>query len=101
MISTHLLPQRPLRAICSRNDITSIFEASYVGKVNNNADGRLLLKSALVDYFTTLQNLGAIQNFETGDITIEAGTAIDAVLVTANIQPVDSVEKIYISVNLS
>ncbi|ADL04001.1 phage tail sheath C-terminal domain-containing protein [Lacrimispora saccharolytica] len=84
-----------------RNDITSIFEASYVGKVNNNADGRLLLKSALVDYFTTLQNLGAIQNFETGDITIEAGTAIDAVLVTANIQPVDSVEKIYISVNLS
>jgi hypothetical protein len=84
-----------------RNDITSIFEASYVGKVNNNADGRLLLKSALVDYFTMLQNMGAIQNFETNDVNVEAGVAIDAVLVTANIQPVDSVEKIYITVNLS
>lgn len=84
-----------------QNDITSIFEASYIGKSNNTADGRLLFKSALVDYFTALQNMGAIQNFETDDITVEAGTAIDAVLVTANIQPVDSVEKIYITVNLS
>lgn len=84
-----------------RNDIASIFEASYVGKTNNNADGRLLLKSALVDYFTTLQNMGAIQNFETDNVAVEKGRAIDAVLVTAAIQPVDSVEKIYIQVNLS
>ena len=84
-----------------RNDITSIFEASYIGKANNNEDGRLLLKSALVDYFNTLQNMGAIQNFETDDVVVEKGTAIDAVLVTADIQPVDSVEKIYIAVNLS
>lgn len=84
-----------------RNDIASIFEASYVGKTNNNADGRLLLKSALVDYFTTLQNMGAIQNFETDNVAVEKGGAIDAVLVTAAIQPVDSVEKIYIQVNLS
>lgn len=84
-----------------RNDITSIFEASYIGKVNNSADGRLLLKAALIDYLTTLQNLGAIQEFETDDVTVEKGTAIDAVLVSANIKPVDSVEKIYITVNLS
>lgn len=84
-----------------RNDVAAIFEASYIGKTDNNTDGQLLLKSALVDYFTTLQNMGAIQEFETGDVTVTKGAAIDAVLVDAAIQPVDSVEKIYIQVNLS
>jgi len=83
------------------NDIAAIFESSYVGKVNNNADGRSLLKAALVDYFHTLQNMGAVQNFETEDVTVAAGVDSDAVVVEAAIQPVDSVEKIYITVNLS
>ena len=83
------------------NDITSIFESNYVGKVNNNENGRSLLKASLVDYFTTLQNMSAIQNFETDDVTVAAGTDSDAVVVDAYIQPVDSVEKIYITVNLS
>ena len=83
------------------NDITTIFESNYVGKVNNNAEGRSLLKAALVDYFNTLQNMGAIQNFETDDVTITAGTESDAVVVDANIQPVDSIEKIYVTVNLA
>ena len=83
------------------NDITSIFESSYVGKVNNNDDGRALLKGAVADYFSTLRNMGAVQNFETDDITVTAGNDSDAVVVTVATQPVDSVEKIYITVNLS
>lgn len=83
------------------NDITSIFESSFIGKINNNEDGRSLLKGALVDYFATLQNMAAIQNFETDDVTVVAGDDSDAVVVECNIQPVDSVEKIYITVNLS
>ena len=83
------------------NDITKIFEAGYVGKVNNNADGRSLLKASLVDYFTALQGMGAVQDFEAGDVTVSAGTDSDAVVIGAAVQPVDSVEKIYITVNLS
>ncbi len=83
------------------NDITKIFESNYVGKVNNNEEGRSLLKASLVDYFATLQNMGAIQNFETDDITVAAGNDSDAVVITVAVQPVDSVEKIYITVNLS
>ena len=45
--------------------------------------------------------MGAIQNFETDDVTIIAGTESDAVVVDANIQPVDSIEKIYVTVNLA
>lgn len=83
------------------NDITEIFESNFIGKVNNNADGRSLLKGMLVDYFNELQSLSAIQNFNPDDIVVSAGTDIDAVVVDAAIQPVDSVEKIYITVNLA
>lgn len=83
------------------NDVTSIFEGSYVGKINNNEDGRSMLKAALVDYFSTLQNMGAVQNFDTDDVTISTGTDSDAVVVDIAVQPVDSIEKIYITVNLA
>lgn len=83
------------------NDVTSIFEGSYVGKINNNEDGRSMLKAALVDYFSTLQNIGAVQNFDTDDVTISAGTDSDAVVVDIAVQPVDSIEKIYMTVNLA
>lgn len=83
------------------NDITEIFEANYIGKTNNNADGRSLLRASLIEYFNELQKLSAIQNFTAADVIVSAGTALDAVIVDCYIQPVDSIEKIYITVNLS
>jgi hypothetical protein len=83
------------------NDITEIFESNYVGKINNNADGRSLLRATLIEYFNELQRLNAIQNFVAEDVIVKAGTASDAVVIECYIQPVDSVEKIYITVNLS
>jgi hypothetical protein len=82
-------------------DITEIFESNYVGKTNNNADGRSLLRATLIEYFNELQRLNAIQNFTAEDVTVSAGTASDAVVIDCYIQPVDSIEKIYITVNLS
>ena len=83
------------------NDIVEIFESNYIGKTNNNADGRALLRATLVQYFGELQSLSAIQNFTEDDVTVSAGTDSDAVLIECYVQPVDSVEKIYITVNLS
>ncbi|MDF2907474.1 MAG: phage tail sheath protein [Herbinix sp.] len=82
------------------NDIAEIYESNYIGKVNNNEDGRSLLRATLIEYFNQLQSMGAIQNFVPDDVTVEAGTASDAVVITCRIQPVDSIEKIYITVNL-
>ena len=49
----------------------------------------------------TLQGIGAIQNFDsTTDITVYAGNAIDAVVVDLAVQPVDSMEKLYMTVNV-
>jgi len=83
------------------NDIVEIFESNYVGKVNNNADGRSLLRATLIEYFNELQRLNAIQNFTAKDVTVSPGNDSDAVVIDCYIQPIDSVEKIYITVNLS
>jgi hypothetical protein len=83
------------------NDIVEIFESNYIGKVNNNADGRSLLRASLVEYFNELQRLNAIQNFVPEDVTVSPGEDSDAVVIDCYIQPVDSVEKIYITVNLA
>ena len=83
------------------NDITEIFESNYVGKINNNVDGRSLLRATLIEYFNELQKLNAIQNFTAEDVTVTEGTNSDAVLIECFIQPVDSIEKMYITVSLS
>ena len=83
------------------NDIVEIFESNYVGKVNNNDDGRSLLRATLIEYFNELQRLNTIQNFVPEDVTVSPGADIDAVVIDCYIQPVDSVEKIYITVSLS
>lgn len=83
------------------NDIVEIFESNYIGKINNNVDGRSLLRATLIEYFNELQRLNAIQNFTAEDITVSAGVDSDAVIIDCYIQPVDSVEKIYITVNLA
>lgn len=82
------------------DDIVSIFEGSYLGKVHNNADGRSLLKGSLVEYFQQLAERSAIQNFNAEDVTVEAGTESDSVVITVAISPVDSCEKFYITVNV-
>lgn len=83
------------------NDIANIFESNYVGKIDNNPDGRSLLRATLIEYFNELQRLNAIQNFAPEDVTVNAGEDANAVVIDCYIQPVDSVEKIYITVNLA
>lgn len=84
------------------NDLALSFQKNYIGKVNNNEDGRNLYKASVVGYLNTLQGISAIQNFDsTTDVVISAGEAIDAVVADLAIQPVDSMEKIYMTVLVS
>ena len=84
------------------NDIVNIFESNYLGgKTNNNEDGRSLLRSTLIEYFNQLQLMNAIQNFEEKDVEVIKGSDKESVTINCNIQTVDSIEKIYITVNLA
>ena len=90
---------RVLNQFC--NDVYKQFSLYYIGKINNNEDGRNLLKGWIVGYLNEMQANGGIQNFEADDIQVSAGTDVDAVVVNAAIQPFDSVEKIYMTVTVS
>lgn len=93
---------RPLRVLDNiANDVKALFISSFLGKVSNDDDGRKIFKADLISYFNNLQSIGAIQNFDSeSDITVDPGEAIDAVVVNCWVQPVDSMEKLYMKVNV-
>lgn len=86
--------------LCSSiaNDLYNEFSQNYIGVVNNNANGRAMFKAAIVGYLLTIQGNEGIQNFDPADVTVEPGEAINAIVVTIAVQPVGSVEKIYVTI---
>ena len=82
------------------SDIKHIFEDNYIGKINNNADGRNILRASIINNVKEKQNRGAFQNFAEEDVTVKEGNNIDSVLINIDIQPIDSVEKIYMNVEV-
>lgn len=59
------------------------------------------MKGWIVGYLNEMQANGGVQNFESDDVEVLAGNEIDSVVVNVAIQPVDSIEKIYMTVNVS
>ncbi len=83
------------------NDYMRVFSASYIGKVPNHDDGRNLFKSEIINITNQYQNIGAIQNFDPQtDLEVLPGENSDAVVVNQWVQPVDSIEKIYMTVTV-
>lgn len=80
--------------------ICSIWETTFLGKVSNNEAGRTLFKSSIINYLTELNNMGAIQNFESDKVEVLAGNDIDSVVANIAIQPVDSMEILYMTINV-
>lgn len=78
------------------------WEDTYMGKVDNDSTGRSLFKSDLIQYGNELQRLRGIQEFKgKDDITVEQGRDLDSVLCTWMVKPVDSMEKLYMTVNVN
>lgn len=82
------------------NDLYQQFSDNYIGVVNNNELGRSMFQSTIVGYLLEIQQNQGIQNFEASDVTVEPGEAINAIVVNLSIQPVGSVEKIYITISV-
>lgn len=83
------------------NDIFQQFSESFIGVVNNNEQGRARFQAAIVGYLQQIQDNQGIQNFSSDDVEVLAGSAIDAIVVNVAIQAVDSVEKVYLSLEIS
>ena len=82
------------------NDIDLIFERNYEGKQSNDKTGRLLFKNELHNVLTQLYEVGAVDEPSMDDITVEQGSAIDAVVVTLGVRPIDAMEILYLTVEV-
>lgn len=82
------------------NDLYEQFSANYIGVVNNNEQGRAQFQAAIVGYLLEIQGNQGIQNFDASDVEVLAGESINAIVVNLSIQPVGSVEKIYITISM-
>ena len=84
------------------NDIQNIFNNYFLGKVNNNADGRNLFKAQVLNYLEGLQAISAITDLDKNkDVTVKAGNDADSIVVNLAVMPVDSIEKLYMTVVVS
>jgi hypothetical protein len=82
------------------NDCYRNFAENFIGKVDNNLEGRSLLRAWVIGYLNDMMANGGIQNFTADDVEVLPGAAIDAVIINVTIMPTDSVEKVYVSVTV-
>ncbi|MCL0330612.1 phage tail sheath C-terminal domain-containing protein [Apilactobacillus xinyiensis] len=83
------------------NYVKDMFEGSFIGKISNNVAGRDLFKAEVAKFLSRLQDMGCIENYVADDIEIERGKDKDAVMVNLAVQPVDSMEKLYMTITAS
>jgi hypothetical protein len=80
------------------NDIAYLFNTKYLGKIPNDAAGRISLWNDIVKHHQALETLRAIENFNPDDLTVEQGDGKKAVVVTDYITPVSAMSQLYMVV---
>lgn len=80
------------------NDIASLFNTKYLGKVPNDNAGRISLWNDIVKHHQELETLRAIENFEPERLTVEKGDSKKAVVVTDYVTPVNAMAQLYMTV---
>ena len=80
------------------NDIAVLFNTKYLGKVQNNASGRIAFWNDIVTYNKELETLQVIQNFVSDELKVEQGNDKKSVVVTNPVTPVCAMSKLYMTV---
>ena len=73
------------------------FEDMFIGKITNSSTGRDLFKANRVSYLQSLADANVISDFKEDDISVEAGNDRDSILVNLAVKPLDSMEKLYMT----
>ena len=84
------------------NDIYREFSLHYLGKVNNNEEGRGLFKGTILDYLLEMYSKGALRERPTGeDVEVLMGSSIDSIVINLALFLADAVEKIYMTITVT
>lgn len=80
-------------------DVARLFNKTYLGKEQNDQDGRVALWGDIVALHKEYQRVRAIQNFKPEDVPIPTqGDAKESVLSEYQVQPTMCMEKLYMNV---
>lgn len=80
------------------NDIAVLFAKKYLGKVLNDAAGRISLWNDIVKHHKELQDIRAIEDFNSDNVTVEQGDTKKAVVVGDYVTPVNAMAQLYMTV---
>lgn len=80
------------------NDIAKLFNTKYLGKIPNNASGRVSLWADIVHHHRQLEEIQAIENFDSALLTVEQGDTKKAVVVNDAVTPVNAMAILYMTV---
>lgn len=90
---------RTIMQIC--NDLYIGYSEQYIGKVDVNNSGVALVKAYGINYLNQIQSNNGIKNFDPDNDFTVSEFEIDSMKVAMNIQPVDSLEKLYIEMTIA
>lgn len=79
------------------SSIASVFKNYFLGKVGNNADGRNALWSQIVEIYTQLFEIKAIEEFDPETIVVYEGEKKDQVVVDCVVTPVVAMSQLYVT----
>ncbi|MBA9087473.1 hypothetical protein FHR92_003958 [Fontibacillus solani] len=80
------------------NDIAVLFNTKYLGRIPNDAAGRISLWSDIVKHHESLQSIRAIENFSDSDLVIEQGESKKAVVVQDTVTVINTMAQLYMTV---
>lgn len=80
------------------NDIAVLFGKKYIGKVPNDAAGRVSLWNDIVKHHMELQRIRAIENFTAENVTVQQGDTKKAVAVSDYVTPINAMSQLYMMV---
>lgn len=83
------------------NDIAALFNTKYLGKIPNNASGRISLQSDVVAIHRALEDIQAIENFSADDIVVAQGDTKKSVVLTDKITVINAMSQLYMSCVIS
>ncbi len=83
------------------NDIATLFNEKYLGKVPNDKAGRISFWNDIIKHHKELENIRAIEDFKTDDVSVELGNDKKTVIVSDAVKVINAMSKLYMTVSVS
>ena len=79
-------------------DIANLFNTKYLGKIPNDAAGRISFWNDIVKHHQSLVNLRAITDFVSEDVVVEAGDDKKSIVVSDKVTVINAISHLYMTV---